>query len=518
VTSRKSALSRRDALQGIAATFTLCATSPSVLRAAESLRFASDPFLLGVASGSATSTSIVLWTRLLDSLAERGATFGDDAIAVRWELARDEKMRHIVRSGVEYATADFAHSVHVTVDALKPQYEYWYRFTAGDVQSPIGHTRTLPREGSHLQRLRFAVASCQKYENGFYLAYRRMLQDDLDFVMHVGDYIYEGTGGRDLVRGDGSGEALTLDDYRARYALYKTDPDLRAVHAAHPWLVTWDDHEVVNDYAGSFSYDSKSPEELLIRRAAAYRAYYEHMPVPASALPHGPDALLYREYKFGSLAQICMLDSRQYRSPQACLDQEGPGASCPELFDKQRTKLGTEQERWLKTKMGGSRARWNLLACGTPMAHVDFDPGPGVAYRRDSWDGYPAARQRLMEAIIDTKLSNPVVLDGDIHAFQVANLHRQANDIASPVVASELTTTSISSPGISQAALDARRAINPNVLLSDARHRGYLRLDVRRGELSADLIAIDSIQTQQSPDHILASYAIEDGKAGPVKA
>jgi alkaline phosphatase D len=500
---------------------TLWSTPQWLLRADETHKFRDDPFLLGVASGNATSQSVVLWTRLLDSLEERGRTFGKMGVPVMWEIADDESMRHVLRSGTERAAPEWAHSVHAEVGSLEPDRYYWYRFTAGGQRSPIGRTRTLPRPGADVTRLRFSVASCQKYENAFYVAYRRMLKDDLDFVMHVGDYIYEGTGAASPVRGDGSKEAFTLEDYRARYALYKSDADLRAAHATFPWFTTWDDHEVANDYAGKYSLEGQPVEEFLLRRAAAYRAYYEHMPLPRSAIPHGPDMRIYKECDFGRLAKIYMLDSRQYRSSEACLseaDSGGPGARCPELFDTKRTKLGFEQEGWLKNNLARAKPGWNLLACGTPMAHVDLDPGPGVAYRRDSWDGYPAARQRFMDTLAETRAPNPVVIDGDIHAFQIANLHRQANDLSSPVIASEITATSISSGGVSQRALDERRAGNPNVLLSDSRYRGYLRVTLEAKSLRTDLIAMDDARQQDSTDSVLASYVVESGKPGPVKA
>jgi alkaline phosphatase D len=349
-----------------------------------------------------------------------------------------------------------------------------------------------------------------------------MLDDNLDLIVHVGDYIYEyasAVGGNNI-RGDGSGETLTLDQYRARHALVKSDPDLRSAHAHCPWLVTWDDHEVANDYGGDWSYDLAG-EEFLLRRAAAYRAYYEHMPLPRSALPVGPNMLLYANHRFGNLVQIQMLDSRQHRSPAACLGDEddgGPGARCASLFAAARTKLGKQQEEWLRKELAANHAHWNVIAQGTPMAHVDLDPGPGVAYRRDSWDGYPAARQRFLDMLAETKATNPVIIDGDIHAFQVANLNRQANDVATPIVASELTTTSITSSGISQRQLDLRRSFNPNVLLSDSSKHGYLLLDINRERIHTELVTVDTIKQPESARDLLASYVVENGNPGPVKA
>jgi alkaline phosphatase D len=230
---------------------------------------------------------------------------------------------------------------------------------------------------------------------------------------------------------------------------------------------------------------------------------------------------LYASHHFGNLAQIQMLDSRQYRSPAACLgaeDDGGPGARCASLFDTARTNLGKQQEDWLRTELTTNHAQWNVMAQGTPMAHVDLDPGPGVAYRRDSWDGYPAARQRFLDSVAGTKASNPVIIDGDIHAFQVANLNKQANDITTPVIASELTTTSITSSGISQRQLDQRREQNPNVLLSDSSKHGYLLLDIDRKRILADLVTVDTIKQPDAARGLIASYVVENGKPGPVKA
>ena len=510
---------RRQFIQSAAA-LTLTGIVPPRLRAAAT-RFESDPFALGIASGYPTPAGVVLWTRLV-ATPERSPIDGGDPILVVWDIATDDRMRKVVQRGAEYATADFAHSVHVEVDGLRPASDYWYRFTAGGVQSQVGHTRTAPALDAANGHLRLAVASCQQYESGYFSAYRHMLDESLDLIVHTGDYIYEeeSTPGGRNVRGDGSGETFSLEDYRARHALYKRDPDLRAAHAAHPWLVTWDDHEVVNDYAGDATYAGVS-EQFLLRRAAAYRAYYEHMPLPRSALPRGPHMPLYTSSHHGNLVQIHMLDSRQYRSPLACLDAsdgDGAGARCAELFAATRTKLGAQQEQWLRAELGVKRANWNIFAQGTPMAHADRDPGPGTAYRRDAWDGYPAARQRFLDTLLDTRTRNPVLVDGDIHAFQVANINRQANDLATPVIASEFTTTSITSRGISQARLDRNRSGNPNLLLADSSRRGYLLLDINPKRLRAELVSVDTVAQADSVRGVMATFVVETDQPGPVRA
>ena len=489
---------------------------------ADTVRFASTPFTLGVASGFPVATSVVLWTRIAPSPLEPGGGVPPSVVPVQWEVATDEKMNKVVRSGTDYATAEWAYSIHAEPTGLEPARDYWYRFTAGGVRSPIGRTRTAPTGDAAIARLRLGVVSCQQYEQGYFSAYRHMLADNLDLIVHVGDYIYELTWGNNFVRSHGTPTAFTLEDYRARYALYKSDPDLAAAHAAYPWLVTWDDHEVANDYAGAISEEDDDPQLFLARRAAAYRAYYEHMPLPRRAVPFGADMRLYTQRAFGNLASIFMLDQRQYRTPEACPPPGRRGgnqvSNCAELDDPARTMLGVRQEQWLNLSLDQSESRWNLLAQGTVMAHIDEDPGSGHSYHTDAWNGYPAARARLMRSLAEKRVSNPVVLSGDIHAFVVSRLNREPADLDSPVVASELVATSVSSQGMPQKTLDGWRGKNPNLLLANSGVRGYLRLDLTRERLLADLVALSSEKDPHSTTRILQSFAVENGKAGPVPA
>lgn len=491
------------------------------LRAAE-LRFATNPFSLGVASGYPTPTSIVLWTRIAPSPLQPGGGVPPGIVPVKWELATDEKMTKVLRSGVEYATPEWAHSVHVEPDGLEPARDYWYRFTVGNAQSVVGRTRTAPAYGSATARIRMSVASCQHYEQGYFTAYRHMLDDNLDLIVHVGDYIYEGSFGEKPVRSHGAPEAYTLEDYRLRYSLYKRDADLAAAHAACPWLVTWDDHEVDNDYAGDVSEEDDVPELFLARRAAAYRAYYEHMPLPRRAVPFGANMRLHAQRSFGGLASVFLLDQRQYRSPEAC---PAPGrrggtriSNCAELENPARTMLGKNQEEWLYAALARSGARWNLLAQGTVMAYLDEDPGPGSTYWSDAWNGYPAARRRLYDTLAERRVSNPVVLSGDIHAFVVSRLNREPANLDSPVIGSELVTTSITTQGVPQKTSDAWKKANPDILLLNSQVRGYVRLDVTNERLQADLVALDSEKTPRSTTRIFQSFVIEDGKPGPIPA
>lgn len=279
--------------------------------------FASYPFSLGVASGDPLPDSVVLWTRLApDPL--RGGGMPEEDVQVEWVVAQDERLTRVVKRGTALAPAALAHSVHLEVSGLEPDRWYWYQFRVAGEASPVGRTRTAPPLEADPRLLRFAFASCQHYEQGFYTAYRHLANEDLDLVFHLGDYIYENSGVREQVRFHTYTELATLQDYRNRLALYKTDPDLQAAHAAFPWVVTWDDHEVDNDYAGKISENNDPEAAFLQRRAAAYQAYYEHLPLRRSSMPRGPDAEIYRSLPFGRLARFYILDTRQYRTDQPC--------------------------------------------------------------------------------------------------------------------------------------------------------------------------------------------------------
>jgi alkaline phosphatase D len=427
-----------------------------------------------------------------------------------------------VRSGTAYATPDWAYSVHVELTRLDPDRNYWYRFTAGGVQSPIGRTRTAPAAGAPLDRLRFAVASCQQYEHGYYGAYRHMLADDLDFLVHVGDYIYEESWGvPPLVRQHPQREVYTLDDYRTQYALYKQDPDLRAAHAAFPWFVTWDDHEVENDYAGDNSVNGDDPAWFRERRAAAYRAYYEHLPLPRSAVPFGASMQLYTGAAFGDLANLTLLDTRQYRSARLCPPPPGgrkEPMKCPALESDPGSMLGARQEAWLDNRLANGRAKWNLLAQGVVMSHIDEQAGPGRRYWTDSWNGYPASRQRLLDALARHGTPNPVVLSGDIHTFFVGGINTRPDDLSTKTAATEFVTTSISSQGLAESRVEAMKQENANLLFGSSAYRGYLRLKLTPERLATDLVAMERTDTPDTPRKVLASFVVEDGVAGPVKA
>jgi len=494
---------------GVSQALPTCATDRKV-------SFDSYPFTLGVASGYPSPSGVVLWTRLmgLEPL----------EIPVRWEVAADEAMRQVIFSGETTADPAWAHSARVEVQGLEPDRWYWYRFTAGDARSPIGRTRTAPAAAAPAQRLRFAFASCQQYEQGFFGAYRHIVADQPDLVAFLGDYIYESSWGSDLVRSHDAPEPYSLADYRARHALYRSDPDLQAAHAACPWIVTWDDHEVDNDYADDRPEDGMARDQFLERRAAAYRAYYEHLPLPPRMRPEGPNMRIYTHVDWGTLARFFVLDDRQYRSWHACPRPGWRGGSntvdvseCTRLASPARSILGRAQERWLDGRLAASRAQWNVIAQQTRMAQMDELPGPGRRAWTDSWDGYPAARQRLLDSIAARKIQNPVVIGGDIHAFNVCQLKADFADPRSAVVASEFVGTSITSQGWPQERINEYLPDNPHVLYADSRYRGYVRVELDAKLWKADLRAMQTVQRRDAPCFTLASFVVEDGKAGPLK-
>jgi alkaline phosphatase D len=481
-------------------------------------RFEKNPYSLGVASGYPDEGGCVLWTRLApEPLAGGGMPAA--AVEVGWEVAADEAFRSIVRRGTEIAAPEWAHSVRADVTGLEPGRWYFYRFHAGGATSPVGRTRTAPPPGP-VERMRFAFAACQQYEQGWYSAYRHMAREDLDLVIHVGDYIYESSWGRVHVRKHGTEEPHTLAEYRDRYALYKSDADLQAAHAAFPWLVTWDDHEVENDYANDRSEHLDEPQFFLGRRAAAYRAYYEHMPLPRRMQPNGPGMRIYTRAGFGALAAFHVLDDRQYRSHQVC-PRPGRGGSnvvrasgCPELFDPALTLLGQAQEKWLHEGLAASRARWNVVAQQTLMAQVDRTPGEGQTFWTDGWDGYPAARARLLRSVSESGAANPLVISGDIHTFVVADLKSDFKDPAAPVVATEFGGGSITSQGPGLKQTQAWMDENPHILFANGMRRGYGVLELAPKRCVARFRTVADVTDPNTPVRTLASWTVENGRPG----
>jgi len=440
---------------------------------------------------------------------------------VRYEVAEDEGFRKIVRRGAVEATPELAHSAHPEIRGLRPGREYFYRFKAGPELSPVGRTKTAPAPNARLDRLAIAFASCQNYPSGYYTAYWHMAEEDLDLVFHLGDYIYEvryndRTG---VVRQQAPDrEVISLPDYRIRYAQYKTDADLQAAHSAFPWIVTLDDHEVDNNCASEFpeaASETPGREEFLARREAAFQAFYEHLPLRAAQRPMGPDIPLYRKLTYGNLAEFNVLDTRQYRDDQACGD--GLRADCEDRLDPSRTMLGDAQERWLLGNLGNSPATWNVLAQQIMLAKLDYDPDPEVEpLAMDLWDGYEAARQRLLSGIVDRAVKNPVVLTGDIHRNMAANLQLDFDDPGSATIGAEFVGTSITSFG-DGADQDPRGedylAANEHIKFHNVQ-RGYVSCTLTPDRWRADYRVLPYVTEPGAPVYTRASFTTEAGNPG----
>lgn len=482
----------------------------------ETLTFAGNPFTLGIASGDPWPDGVVLWTRLApDPL--HGGGMPNQVVPVKWEVAADERMQKVVARGTVVARPETGHSVHVEVRGLQPSRWYWYRFTLDAGSSPVGRTRTAPALNASNDRLNFAFVSCQQYEFGYFTAYRHLAQDDLDLVLHLGDYIYEYGVAENRPRKHNGPEIKTVEDYRNRYALYKSDPLLQQAHAQYPWAVIWDDHEVDNNYAGLTPEDKQTPEEFARRRAIAYQVYYENMPLRRSVLQRGNNVRIYRQLPYGKLANFTMLDTRQYRSDQPCDD--GAKQACPESLEPNRTMLGAEQEQWLKRSLSASKARWNVIAQQVMIGAVDIAPGPDKFFPMDQWNGYAAPRQRLLEFIRDRKPANPIVLTGDIHSNWVNDLKPEFYREDSPVVATEFVGTSITSGGDGSDVRPTTASVlseNPHIKFFNGQ-RGYVRCSVTPQRWQTDFRVVGTVSKPDAPISTRASFVVENGKPGAVR-
>jgi alkaline phosphatase D len=470
-----------------------------------------DPFTLGVASGDASDVGVVLWTRLApDPL--QGGGMPDIEVEVTWELSADETFAEIHSTGVTMTGPSYAHSVHAMVEV--PDGEWRYRFRVGDYISPVGRVKPAPAPGVAVDSVTFASANCQHYEAGFYTAHRDLAAMKPDFVAFLGDYIYEGgqsvVGENDTVRTHGTDECVTLDEYRNRYALYKSDPDLQAAHATCPWYVIWDDHEVDNNYAGSVPSNDAVAATFAQRQRDAYQAWWEHLPValpaPIDTMEAEGDYQMYRSMQWGSLLTLALLDGRQYRTDQACGDRTlNLDPPCPETFDEARTMLGDEQEEWLLGVLAGSTATWNVITQQTVFGDVTIG---GAVLNFDQWDGYPVERNRIVEAL--DPADNTIVLTGDIHFAGIGTVRAGGRGTGTPV-AVELVATSISSGGlINPAVTEVVKAI-PDILDAELDHRGYILHRVTPRQWTAEYRMVESVKVPDSEVFVHATYAVDAG-------
>jgi alkaline phosphatase D len=457
---------------------------------------------------------VVLWTRLAPGpLAEDGrGDMPNKLVPVEWQLAKDAAFRQMVRAGTAAAVPNRVHAVHVEVNGLDPGTEYFYRFRVGPYLSTTGRTRTAPPPSSTPASARFAVASCANYASGWYTAYRHLANEEPEVVVFLGDYIYEYASSSRDPRSVPGPVASTLDEYRFRYCLYKRDPDLRAAHEVAPWLVTLDDHEVLNDWADGRPDDNSSRSAFLKRRAAAFRAYYEHMPLRRASIPDGPDMQLYRRVDWGKLATFHVLDTRQYRSALTC----GSPACDDVRNDPHRTITGDLQEHWLLQGLADSPATWQVLAQQVIFTYFDRKAGPGTEFSGGDWNAYVASRKRIIDGMLDRNVRNPVVLTGDAHMHMASDIKTDFLDPDSPPIGSEFVGTSITSGGDGHDRdEDWAQAIaeSPHIKYQSSR-RGYIRCQLTSQELRADMRIMPYVSRRGAPVTTGASFAIEDGHPG----
>ncbi len=470
------------------------------------------PFKLGVASGDPSPGGVVLWTRLAPSPLNSDGLGGMSSanVDVEWQLATSDTFTSLVRSGTVTATQSSAHTVHVELTGLTPGAQYFYRFRAGGHISPVGRTRTAPEPGAAVSSLTVLTASCASYPAGYFTAYRRMAEENPGLILHLGDYIYE-SGSADVRAHSPAAEIMTLANYRVRHAQYKMDVDLQAAHACAPWLVVWDDHEVENNYAGLIQQSPGDGVNFRNRRAAAYKAYWEHMPLRAASVPVNEFMQLYRRISWGQLATFHMLDTRQYRSDQAC----GDGSKiCAAADDPARSITGAAQETWLLDGMAASPATWEVI--GQQVFFASRMKPDGTA-GMDSWDGYRASRGRIQQGWVDRGIANPVVLTGDVHAAWAANLKLNYKSTTSPVIGVEFVTTSVGSGGNGSEGNGVNPLPDsPHVKYHNAR-RGYTKLTFTPTQVRADYRRLGAITTPGAAVSTAASYVSAAGSPGLVK-
>ncbi len=527
-------LPRRTLLKGLGLVAASAVAGPAIARGLSSPAWSSNPFSLGVAAGAPAADGFVLWTRLAPQPLADDAGMSGPSRAIAYEIATDDTMHHIVQRGTALAEAQWGYSVHKTIKGLQPGRPYWYRFTSGSADSAIGRAQTLPPRGQ--DKLSFAYFSCSNYEYGYFSAYRHAAQENPDFGIFLGDYIYEyaDTNPKHThVRAHSGGKTCeTLADYRARYTQYRLDPNLQYLHQMVPALHTWDDHEVSNDYSDQWQQDFEDPQAFLKRRAAAYRTFYEFMPLkPGFSQPHGPNMRVYDRYDFGDLMRVDVIDGRQYRNREACYGDpkknQGHGggghvetpSACPELMEPSRSMIGKLQETWLFDGLATSKAKWNVIANDVTMARLRQKNAAGeYGWYTDGWDGYPASRTRLMQHIADSKPSNPVTITGDIHSFWATDLKTDFDDPKSQTIASELTGTSITSYGPPYELFKSFLPENPHVKFFDSRQRGYVSVALTRERLTAKFQTVSDVTDANATLSTLKTFVVEDGKPGPVEA
>lgn len=474
-------------------------------------------FVLGVASGDPFSFGVVLWTRVAEMPFRVDPSIG--VVDVRWRIALDRDMQRVVQVGFSQARPESSHCVHVEVERLEPDTEYFYQFDALNAQSAIGRTHTLPKVGSHVDNYSIAVVSCQDYSAGYFTAYRDIIDKNPDLVFHLGDYIYESAGGE--TRPYPVDEAMTLEDYRALYAQFRLDPDLRDAHAQFPWMLIWDDHEVVNDWGANHylpsSHNKKiSNAEYLKRKDAAIQAYMEYMPIRRTRRDHQGDARIYDRTVVGNLIELNRLDVRSYRDKPVCeLNEHRHFEPCDEVENPGRSLLGEEQEKWLLDGLGTSKTTWNCLVQATVMAPLDLGPGPEVRYEADSWDNYEAARNRIIDAIVERDISNVVSIGGNIHAFYAGIVYDDQDVANRNAILSEIVATSVTANGGGDERyndIHNRLEQNPGIRYFENRYRGYVWLQIEHHTLKAEFRVVNDVSHPNGKTRTLDTLLVHTGE------
>ncbi len=493
-----------------------------VKRAVGKTLFLNDPFQLGVASGDPIADGFVIWTRLAPDPFDPAA-LAPEAIPVGWEVAADATMKKIIAKGQVWARPDMAHSVHVDVRGLEPQRPYFYRFNCEGVTSRVGRAMTLPTPRTPVDRMRFAFASCTHLEQGYFSAYRDMVTQDPAFILHLGDYFYESSWGTPVRHHPGP-EPRTLEEYRAYHAAYKMDPDLQAAHAHCPWFFTWDDHEVANDYSKDFAPATPDPWAFQQRKMAAYKAYYEHMPLRPYAAYNDAEMIMYQRVLFGDLAQFDITDGRQYRDPLPCQSPDWragrlyDAAQCADLADPNRSMFGKVQENWLRGGFARSDTRWNVLAHALMFTDFDQIIGPARGIYTDSWGGYPATRRMLLDVIKQRNIGNVITLAGDIHGYFVSDVKDDPLNTQSQTLMSEFVVTSVTSESYNAALFNSLLPENPHIKFVDDTRRGYILCDVDKNVWRSNLRVADNVRLRNASYTTYKSFVVENGKPGPVPA
>ena len=507
-------ISRRNLIIGAGASLL---SAPAILRAQQT--FAQFPFRLGIASGDPSSDGFVLWTRLAPDPFDEHGGMPLAPVEVEWFVYDDPVKQGVVQKGTAKASPELGHSVHVEVSGLQPDRPYWYRFVVGREKTVVGRTRTLPLPGAKLDHLRFGVAGCQHYEEGLYTAYRHLADEDVAFVWHYGDYIYEDRARQVTYERDGSPkihvrdhvgtDCYTIGDYRRRYAQAKMDPDLQLAHVKAPWFTTLDDHEVTDNWTSTVSPSQSDPALFAFRRAAAFQAYYEHMPLRRSSMPDAQGMQIYRRARIGDLLDAHFLDTRQFRSPLVC--KGGFDPYCDDIAKAGRTVIGDTQEKWLTSSLRERAGRWNLIAQQVMMMPLDRRTGdePVIMRNTDSWGGYDPARERMLANL--KGYGNVVVMTGDEHQNFAGELRRDSGK--GEAVAVEFVSTSVSSGGNGsdkRAGADKIMSNNPFLKFSNDQ-RGYMVCDVTRDAWQGQFRVVDQVTMPGGTISTRATATIERG-------